>query len=269
VSDVEMERRILETEPRLTESDGFTFSCHPGVTCFNRCCGDVTIVLTPYDVLRLKNRLGISSEEFLDRYALLPFHEEQRLPSAVLRMREDEGRTCPFVSAEGCTVYEDRPWACRMYPLGLASPTSVETREDGFYFVLREDRCQGHAEGRSITVAGWLDEQGIRPYEEMGEQFKEVRFHEFFRSGRNLDPRQMHMYFTACYDLDAFRRFVLESSFLRRFEVDEETLAAIRTDDVALMRFAFRWLRYSLFGETRLMTPRADAGRSDQQERAK
>ncbi|MDY6974018.1 MAG: YkgJ family cysteine cluster protein, partial [Thermodesulfobacteriota bacterium] len=37
------------------------FNCTPGVACFTQCCQDVTIVLTPYDVLRLKNALGISS----------------------------------------------------------------------------------------------------------------------------------------------------------------------------------------------------------------
>ena len=43
----------------------FNFKCSPGVGCFTRCCGDVTIVLTPYDILRLKNRLGIGSEDFI------------------------------------------------------------------------------------------------------------------------------------------------------------------------------------------------------------
>jgi Fe-S-cluster containining protein len=266
VSESDLERRILEEKPRLTESDTFTFSCHTGVTCFNRCCGDVTIMLTPYDVLRLKRRLGLTSEEFLDRHAMLPFHQEQRLPSAILRMRDDQGKTCPFVTDRGCGVYEDRPWACRMYPLGLASPSSEDAREDGFYFLLREDRCHGHDEGGTLTVGGWLDDQGIRPYNEMGELYKEVRFHEWFAKGKDLEPTQMHMFFLACYDLDTFRRFVFESSFLRRFEVDETTLEAIRTDDEALMRFAFRWLRFSLFGESQLMTPRADV---QPQERAK
>ena len=44
--------------------DGFTFACHPEVPCFNQCCRRLNLVLTPYDVLRLKNHLGMSSEEF-------------------------------------------------------------------------------------------------------------------------------------------------------------------------------------------------------------
>lgn len=272
MSDESLTRRIFEECPRLTEDDSFTFSCHPGVSCFNNCCADVNIILTPYDILRLKNRLGVTSEEFHDRFALMPFVKDQRLPAVVLKMREDvEGKPCPFLGDEGCTVYEDRPWACRMYPMGLAAPGSGEAEKDqeGFYFLLREDRCKGHAEGREMTVGDWLDEQGIRPYDEMGEGFKGIQLHSFFEGGGNLDPRQMHMFFLACFDLDAFRRFVFESTFLRRFEVEDEIVEKIRTDDVELMQFGFRWVRYSLLGETDLMTARPDALPSDQQERAK
>jgi len=53
----------------------------------------------------------------------------------------------------------------------------------------------------------------------------------------------------ACYDLDSFRRFVFESTFLKRFQVEEDVLERIREDDEELLRFAFRWLRFALFRE--------------------
>jgi hypothetical protein len=62
---------------------------------------------------------------------------------------------------------------------------------------------------------------------------------------------------------------VFESTFLRRFEVDEETVERIRTDDVELMKFGFRWVRYSLLGDGDLMTVRPDAIPDDQQEQTK
>ena len=61
---------ILKNQKRLKPDSRFKFSCQPGVTCFNQCCRDVNILLTPYDVLRLKNRLGISSGEFLKKYTI-------------------------------------------------------------------------------------------------------------------------------------------------------------------------------------------------------
>ena len=50
-----LKKTILEQYPRLKEDAEFNFACHPGVSCFNQCCSDVNIFLTPYDVLRLKN----------------------------------------------------------------------------------------------------------------------------------------------------------------------------------------------------------------------
>ena len=50
---------ILKEYPRLSEDSSFTFACHPGVPCFNDCCGDVNIFLTPYDILRLKQALNM------------------------------------------------------------------------------------------------------------------------------------------------------------------------------------------------------------------
>ncbi len=52
------------------------------------------------------------------------------------------------------------------------------------------------------------------------------------------------MYFMACYDLDRFRRFVFETKFLEMFDVEEERVEALRTDDIELLEFAMQWLRF-------------------------
>jgi Fe-S-cluster containining protein len=246
----DLKESILKDAPRFTEEDKFVFSCHKGLSCFTECCADVNIFLTPYDILRMKNRLGISSEEFLARYTLVPFNEKQKMPVVVLKMQEDEQKRCPFVSDDGCTIYEDRPWSCRMYPLGYASPKEGSSAtESEFYFLLEEGGCKGFAEGRELSVRQWLEEQGILEYNEMGESFKEISLHSFFQKEETLEPEKMEMFYVACYNLDKFRRFVFESSFLETFEVEPELVERIRNDDVELMKFGFRWLRFSLFGE--------------------
>jgi len=100
---------ILRDCPRMTEDDSFTFGCHGSLDCFTRCCRDVAIVLTPYDVLRLKRALRIESSELLDRYTLSPFNKEQKIPAVILRM-DPETKRCPFVTDQGCSVYANRPW---------------------------------------------------------------------------------------------------------------------------------------------------------------
>ena len=84
----DLEERILKDAPRLGPEDRFKFACHPGISCFNRCCADVNIFLSPYDVLRLRQRLGITSTDFLEKYTLLPVQKEMRTPVVVLKMSE-------------------------------------------------------------------------------------------------------------------------------------------------------------------------------------
>ncbi len=56
------------------------------------------------------------------------------------------------------------------------------------------------------------------------------------------------MFFMASTDTDKFRAFVFESSFLDKYEIDQETIDLIKEDDIALMKFSFRYLASSLFG---------------------
>jgi Fe-S-cluster containining protein len=254
-----LQEKILADSPRLGPDDTFRFACQPGISCFNRCCGNVNIFLSPYDVLRMKKRLGMSSGEFLKEYALLPVHKDMKTPVVLLRMNDDEAKSCPFVRPSGCSIYADRPWPCRMYPLGLAAQKDTPDgwRGERFYFLLQEEGCQGYEQAREWTVRQWLEDQGVDEYDEWGEAYKELTLHEFFEKG-TLSPQKMHMLFTACYDLDKFREFVLESTLLERFEVDEEFVDQMRYDDEELLRFAFLWLRFSLFGE-RTMKVKASA----------
>ena len=79
--------------------------------------------------------------------------------------------------------------------------------------------------------------------------YQELVSHPWFIGGRQLHPRQIEMFHMACYDLDRFRRFVFDSSFLQRFALDPAEVEQLREDDEALLRFAFRWLRFALFSE--------------------
>ena len=57
------------------------------------------------------------------------------------------------------------------------------------------------------------------------------------------------MFYTVCYNIDKFKEFVFESTFLQRFDIPEETINKIKDDDKELMIFGFQWLKYCLFGE--------------------
>jgi len=248
-----LKEEILKDYERLNEKSTFKFACHSGVPCFNDCCGDINIFLTPYDIIRLKNHLGITSGEFLSEYTISPFDKNLKYPVILLKMNDDEKKTCPFVGEKGCGVYEDRPWACRMYPLGLASPgEDSKAVDEEFYFMLEEGFCKGFNEDRKLTIADWLKEQGIDEYNRNGEDFKKLTLNKFFLDGGNLAPEKMDMFFLACYHMDGFRDFLFRTSFFDKFEVDDATRDTIKDDDVALLKFGYKWLRFAIFGEETL-----------------
>ncbi|NIU57446.1 MAG: YkgJ family cysteine cluster protein, partial [Phycisphaerae bacterium] len=56
-------------------------------------------------------------------------------------------------------------------------------------------------------------------------------------------------FFLVSYNLDKFREFVFESSFLDRYEVDKATLKRIKDDEIELLKFGLKWLKWLLFKE--------------------
>jgi uncharacterized protein len=239
---------ILSGSPRMALDDCFTFRCGPDLDCFGQCCRDVSIVLTPYDVLRLKRAVGKDSSEFLEKYTLSPQAPGQKFPIVILKMKEED-KQCPFLSKQGCGVYSDRPWACRMYPLGAAEPKNPTPDDQPFHFVLHEDLCHGHGQSPPVSVREWITGQGAEAFEMMSGGFKELTLHDFWDGERELSTQQADMFYMACYDVDRFRRFVFETRFLQLFEVDEARVEALRIDDQELLEFGMQWLRFSLFGE--------------------
>lgn len=261
----QMKQKILTEYKRLHADTPFQFRCHPGVSCFNECCGDVNIFLTPYDIIRLKNHLGLTSGEFIDRHTVIPFTKEAKYPVILLRMGDDEKKKCEFNTAEGCGVYEARPWACRMYPLGVASPAEdSDDLDEEFYFLLNDPFCKGHLEQHTQSIAEYKKGQGVSDYDEQGELYKALTTHRFFREGNLLTPQKMDMFFMVCYDIDMFRSFVFKSSFQEKFIIDESTLEAIKKDDIALLRLGYRWLHFALFAEP-TMTVRTDVLKAKEQ----
>jgi Fe-S-cluster containining protein len=241
----------LADKRRLAPHESFCFGCRSDLPCFTRCCADVNILLTPVDVLRLSRRLGISTTEFIDQHTLLPITKDLKLPTVMLKMSDAEDKRCSFVTEKGCGVYEDRPWSCRMYPVAMAVPPArVGVEPKPVYFLLEDGFCEGHREPRQWTVDQWRQDQDVAAREELEAGFREIVSHPWFIGGtRQLDSKRLDMFFTACYDLDKFRTFVFDSTFLERFDLEPELVDKLREDDDELLRFAFRWLKLALFGE--------------------
>ena len=62
------------------------------------------------------------------------------------------------------------------------------------------------------------------------------------------------MFFLASYNIDKFKQFVFESSFLDRYIIDNETVEAIKNDELELLHFGLRWLKWLLFKDGNFAT---------------
>lgn len=233
---------------RLSETDTFQFRCHPGVSCFNRCCRNLNLFLYPYDVLRLRRRLGISSDRFLDTHVDVVMREGNYFPDVLLRMADTPEQTCPFLSESGCSVYPDRPDTCRTFPVeqGLLYDASRQRFETLCWF-RPPDFCEGQNEPTRWTPLSWARDQEAEVYNRMTARWAQIR--SLFRS----DPwgvdgpqgRRAKMAFMATYNIDRFAEFVFESSFLKRYKIRPACLGKIRKgDEVELLKLGFEWVLF-------------------------
>jgi len=233
----------------LPPGENFCFTCTPDVPCFNECCRDLNQFLTPYDILRLKNSLGISSGEFLQRYTVSHIGPETGLPVISLKPDRTDNLKCPFVRPAGCAVYTDRPSSCRMYPVARAISRSRETGVTTQHFALiKEPHCKGFGNTDKKTAEKWLLEQGLKEYNEMNDRLMTLISLKNRLLPGPLEPRLVRQFCLALYDLDTFRQALFEQNLLEGLNVDEKILEKCRADDVELLKLGLKWIRFRLFG---------------------
>lgn len=238
--------------PNMLDGDHtIHFRCHKGVKCWNVCCSNIDITLTPYDILRLKNRLGLSSGEFLRKYTVPYEMDKDGMPGVKLKAVEG-GSACQFMVPEGCSVYADRPTACRYYPVALLSLRRQDEYTDRqAYALVKEPTCLGHLEERKLTIDEYRQEQGGTEYDEKGRAWRQLVLKRK-SAGPSIGrptPLSNQMFFMASYDLDRFRAFVISPSFNDTYEVPVDTMAEIVADDEKLLDFAMNFLKQVLFNE--------------------
>lgn len=234
----------------LDEKSKFKFRCHKGISCFNACCKQADITLTPYDIIRMKDHLGVSSGELLKEHTV-PFQMDgDGVPG--IKMRTTDDGQCLFMTEEGCGIYENRPTSCRYYPVAHLALKAKEATEETTHFALvTEDHCKGHEEDRELTVAEYRAEQQVEIYDEMNRDYMQLILKKKSAgpSIGKLSEMSLQLFFMANFDIDRFRRFVLSDTFKRAWELDDDFYSEIDSDDIALMKFGARLLRQVLFGE--------------------
>jgi len=240
---------------KLSLDAKFRFRCHKGIKCFTHCCSNIEILLTPYDVVRLKKRLAMTSDDFLGTYTYMKTDDKSSHPYAILKMNDDKQRSCPFVTDKGCSVYTDRPANCRYYPVGQG--TIKKEGEKGpvaeeFYFFIKEPHCYGYHEKKEWTIESWRRDQEVDLYDRINSDWKALQLRKNLPNSPELDPKKQIQFYMASYNLEKFRDYIFDSNFLNVFDIDDETVEKIKTDDVELIQFGVKYIKYVMMLEESL-----------------
>ena len=235
---------------RLEKNDRFQFRCHDGLSCFNKCCRNLNLFLYPYDVIRLKNNLNISSGDFIDRYTDVVLRPGNHFPDVLLRMADNAEQTCPYLSEQGCTVYPDRPDTCRTFPVEQGVILKEAGKPEPVYFFRPPDFCEGQHETTSFTIDTWASDQDAVTYNTMTVLWSDVK--SLFMNNpwgpEGPSGSRAKMAFMALYNVDSFREFVFGSSFLKRYKVKPEIQQKIKRNDAEMMKFGFAFVKVAFFG---------------------
>jgi Fe-S-cluster containining protein len=231
----------------LSLQSRFTFNCHDGLACFNRCCRTPTIILSPYDILRLREGLSITSGEFLKRYTRRETEDMSNLPLVFLDPFRQSGEGCPFLGDTGCRVYSHRPTACRLFPITMGSQLTAEGVAD-YYFCRKLEYCQGFDTDVEWTVEAWQANQGFKEYDKGRRTWLELMLKQGLRGP--VDARIQELFITMAYDLDKVRQLLSEPAFRQANDVDAAVWESLNTgtSDTALLDFSYRYLQSVLFG---------------------
>jgi Fe-S-cluster containining protein len=131
----------------LAEADLLQLSCGTGGCASNCCTASAPIVLNPYEIALICREVNMSYEDLLDivdtdRAAGFPLIMLPRDPA------------CHFRTEKGCRIYNARPLACRLFPIGRVYD-GIQSR-----FVLPgRNTCIGLAPKPERTVGDYLKTQ--------------------------------------------------------------------------------------------------------------
>jgi hypothetical protein len=130
---------------------------------------------------------------------------------------------------------------------------------------VNEPHCLGFEEDQVWTVQEWREDQGVDVRDDMNAEWTDLVVKKrSFPPNVKLTEQSKNMFFLASYNLDKFREFVFESSFLKLYPVDSKMQETIKTDELALLKFGLKWLKWLLFKEGDFKVNKVEAAKREE-----
>lgn len=152
----------MRTDGKFYEAgDMVRANCADCMGCSDCCEGmGSSIHLDPYDCYEMIRATGLSILQLLEEYIELNVVDGMILPN--IKMTK-EGDCCSFLKDKRCSIHNNRPGLCRLFPLG-------RNYEKGMLnYILLKDACS-KTNRTKIKVSKWLDVKNFTDFAEY-EQF--------------------------------------------------------------------------------------------------
>ena len=96
----------------------------------------------------------------------------------------------------------------------------------------------------------WRKDQGVDIHDKINAEWTDLIVRKrSLPANMKLTDQSKQMFFMVSYNIDKFREFVFKSSFLERYDIDDETTQKIKDDEIELLAFGLKWLKWLLFKE--------------------
>lgn len=153
----------------LKPGDTFQFECEMcGECCRKR---EEPIIITGVDVFRIAKALKIETGDVLAKYTLCHIGYDSHLPVIVLKERLDG--SCSFLRKGKCSIQQNKPAVCALYPLGRFYDGQNRT----FHYFVNPYTCQSsHKTGKDWTLEEWMELFDLKESEEMTAEWNRMMF---------------------------------------------------------------------------------------------
>ncbi|MCI0330712.1 MAG: YkgJ family cysteine cluster protein [candidate division Zixibacteria bacterium] len=242
-----LEERYSHIKEPLGPDSRFKFSCDAdGRCCTNR--KNEPIILSSYDVLRLRKRLGMKTRDFLKEYTYMTFGSDSQLPVALLKTKEGEKtQPCVFLKKGLCGVHEDKPLRCRLYPLGR-----IMADDGTSYFFLQNvpSYCQV-GRGKEWTLEEYLKESEIESFTDWSDRLLVPLLEMDFEKYKALPLIEKVRLASFMYDFDFWVDDAIKEGFVQGPPTDEMYMEFVEQATIHFIEkvVGYRQKKLKLMGE--------------------
>lgn len=219
-----IQSKFAKIDRFLGPGDKFKFGCEKrGDCCRDR--HDNPILLSVYDVFRLRKHLEVSGIEFAEKYGQTILGGQSDIPLMILRniwLEKGEDRSqCVFLKGNECGVYKSRPQVCRLYPVGRAT----DSESNSYFFLTNTDGCCQSGCGKEHTIENWLKTSKVEPYVEWNDKFNKLYMQIDHKKYKALDNKYKFVFGDILYDIGSpLESIVSKEEYKEMSKLEDDSL---------------------------------------------